>query len=108
MNPSLASTSDPIASPTWTARRRAAVDDRRCPVLDAWGIVKSYRRGVWPHRTRLAVLGGVELSLCAGEMVGLVGENGSGKSTLMKICELVDVPQAYAERSVRNKRWCWR
>jgi ABC-type multidrug transport system ATPase subunit len=57
----------------------------RCPVLRASGITKSYRRGVWPRRGYLAVLRGVELELCGGEIVGLVGENGSGKSTLMKI-----------------------
>ena len=56
-----------------------------CPVLRAQGIVKSYRRGLWPRRHDLQVLVGADLELCAGEVVGLVGENGSGKSTFMKI-----------------------
>ena len=56
-----------------------------CPVLRAGGIIKSYRRGIWPRRHDLPVLRGVDLNLCQGEIVGLVGENGSGKSTLMKI-----------------------
>ena len=54
-------------------------------VLVASGIVKSYRRGVWPLRRDINVLRGVDLALGPGEVVGLVGENGSGKSTLMKI-----------------------
>ncbi len=69
----LASAALPVAEP------------RPCPVLQATGIAKSYRRGVWPRRHDLPVLRGAGLQLCAGEIVGLVGENGSGKSTLMKI-----------------------
>lgn len=55
------------------------------PVLQALGITKSYRRGVWPMRRTQQVLTGADLTLYAGEVVGLTGENGSGKSTLMKI-----------------------
>jgi ABC-2 type transport system ATP-binding protein len=55
------------------------------PVLRALGITKSYRRGIWPFRRTQQVLAGADLTLYAGEVVGLTGENGSGKSTLMKI-----------------------
>jgi ABC-2 type transport system ATP-binding protein len=53
--------------------------------LEAVGITKSYRRGIWPRRRVLPVLMGADLAVGASEVVGLVGENGSGKSTLMKI-----------------------
>jgi ABC-type multidrug transport system ATPase subunit len=58
---------------------------RETSVLAASGIVKSYRRGVWPLRRRNTVLRGADLAIGPGEVVGLVGENGSGKSTLMKV-----------------------
>ncbi|HEY3546223.1 MAG TPA: ATP-binding cassette domain-containing protein [Propionicimonas sp.] len=54
------------------------------PVLSASKIVKAYRPGFLPWRTR-QVLSGADVTLERGEVVGLVGENGSGKTTLMKI-----------------------
>lgn len=55
------------------------------PVLQASGIAKSYRRGLWPIGRTHQVLSDADLTLHPGEVVGLTGENGSGKSTLMKI-----------------------
>jgi ABC-2 type transport system ATP-binding protein len=47
------------------------------PVLEARGLAKRYRRGVW-------ALGGIDLELPAGGITALVGPNAAGKSTLIK------------------------
>jgi ABC-2 type transport system ATP-binding protein len=47
------------------------------PVLEAQGLAKRYRRGVW-------ALGGIDLELPAGGITALVGPNAAGKSTLIK------------------------
>ena len=74
-----------VTTSTRTGQTDQATTGRGNPVLTATGIVKSYRRGLWPVRRTVPVLAGAELELFRGEVVGLVGENGSGKSTLMRI-----------------------
>lgn len=46
-------------------------------VLEARGLAKRYRRGVW-------ALGGIDLDIPAGGVTALVGPNAAGKSTLIK------------------------
>ena len=72
------------------------------PLLEAAGIEKSYRRGIWPVRREHQVLRGASLALYPGEVAGLVGENGAGKSTLMKI--LVGALAPDAGSIIRNGR----
>ena len=55
-------------------------------ILDAKGIMKSYKNG----ENKLKVLDGVNLSIDEGEIITVVGKSGSGKSTLLNILSTLD------------------
>lgn len=55
-------------------------------ILDAKGIEKRFAQG----DASIEVLGGVDLSLAAGERVAIVGRSGSGKSSLLHVLAGLD------------------
>ncbi|WP_399926451.1 ABC transporter ATP-binding protein [Streptomyces kanamyceticus] len=57
------------------------------PVVELRGVAKEYAGGV-------AALRGVDLTVTAGELLGIVGPSGSGKSTLLHIVGTLDRPTA--------------
>ncbi|MGW0536043.1 ABC transporter ATP-binding protein [Streptomyces sp. NPDC003032] len=57
------------------------------PVVELRGVTKEYAGGV-------AALRGVDLTVTAGELLGIVGPSGSGKSTLLHIVGTLDRPTA--------------
>lgn len=74
-------------------------------VIRAEGIRKGYRT-FDPMPDMIEVLTGADVTLHAGEIVGIVGENGSGKSTLMKtLVGILDHDDGTIERN-GEIGWC--
>lgn len=61
----------------------------RKKVIELEGIFKRFYIGT-PNE--LQVLNGIDLTVCEGEFVAIVGASGSGKSTLMNIIGALDRP----------------
>ena len=72
--------------------------DELAPLLAASRIVKSFGSK--------RVLDGVSLTVCAGEVVAIVGENGAGKSTLLRICAGLERADAGSVRAAGRVGYC--
>jgi putative ABC transport system ATP-binding protein len=64
-----------------------AIGGAGVPVLDVDDVTKSY-----PGEPPVQALGGVDLAIGQGELVGIVGPSGSGKTTLLQLIGTLDRP----------------
>jgi macrolide transport system ATP-binding/permease protein len=76
-----------------TSRERAEAA-QGAPLIELSGVTKTYRTG----ELAVEVLHGIDLAICPGEFVAIVGASGSGKSTLMNILGCLDRPTSGSYR----------
>ncbi len=62
------------------------------PVVSMQGITKVYHSGSKDRTVDVEALRGVDIEICPGEYLAVMGPSGSGKSTLMHIIGLLDSP----------------
>ena len=72
---------DAAASVSTQSEARSTATGGRGVVLSAHGVTKSYGSG----STAVQALRGIDLELCGGELIVVLGASGSGKSTLLNI-----------------------
>jgi putative ABC transport system ATP-binding protein len=83
-------------------------ESNSAPLIELRGITKTYGEG----QTAFQALGGIDLSIAAGEFVAVMGPSGSGKSTAMNILGCLDTPSSgqylfrgiHVEQLDRNQR----
>jgi len=69
------------------------------PVLRAVGLTKIYPAVSEAAQGKLELFRDINLTVCVGEMVAIVGESGAGKSTLLHLLAALDKPTA-------GEVWC--
>lgn len=79
--------------------------DSTLPLLSVRGLTKSYcrRNWMWGSGTRVEAVRGIDLDLCAGKTIAVVGASGGGKSTLARCIAGLDQPTS-GEIVLRGER----
>lgn len=87
---------DGAGSPPLQPLLTDAALDKGGPILQVRDLHKHYRRaaGLFGQGEPVVAVNGFELSLHAGEFVGIVGQSGSGKSTVAKLLLGLEQPTA--------------